>query len=111
MIGDLLVKKQYKGEVRLVWGMRHEEDLYWLKEIENIHRDFDNLHFDLVLSQSKPEWPGLSGHVRDVLEKINIDAKNALVYMCGAPAMIDEVSKQLVNKGVPEDKIIFERYS
>jgi len=111
MVEDLLVNKKYKGEVRLIWGMRHEEDLYWLKEIENIHRDYDNLHFDLVLSQPKPEWPGLSGHVGDVISKISILGETTLSYLCGAPAMIDEITGLLKNKGISEEKLIFERYS
>lgn len=111
MVEDLLVNKQYKGEVRLVWGMRFEEDLYWLKEMENIHRDYDNLHFDLVLSKPKPEWPGLSGHVGDVIEKLVITGETTLAYLCGAPAMIDEINTMLNKKGIPEEKIFFEKYS
>lgn len=111
MIEDLLRNKKYAGLVHLVWGMRHEEDLYWLKEIENIHRDFDNLRFDLVLSQPKPEWPGASGHVQDILEKMSLNWKSTLVYLCGANEMIEGVCNLLNKKGVPGEKTFFEKYS
>lgn len=111
MIEDLLKNKHYKGSVHLVWGMRHEEDLYWLKEIENIQRDHDNLHFDLVLSQAKLEWPGMKGHVEDVIERLSIDGSGAVAYLCGAPGMIDDVCSLLNKKGIPAEKIFFERYS
>lgn len=111
MIEDLLKNKNYKGKVHLLWGMRYEKDLYWLKEIENIHRDYDNLDFKLILSQPGEGWPGPKGHVGDLLESMSVDWKDTLAYLCGAPKMVEEINKILIGKGVPDEKIFFERYS
>jgi len=111
MIIDLVENKRFEGDVRLVWGMRHEEDLYWLKEFESIRSDFGNFHFDVVLSKPQLEWSGLKGHVGDVLENISYYDGGVVAYLCGAPGMIDDVNNLLNKKGVSGDKIFFERYS
>lgn len=110
MIEDLLYNKRFPGEVRLVWGMRHEEDLYWLKEMENINRDFDNFKFDVVLSQPADDWLGIKGHVGDVVEQLKQDWTRTLAYLCGAKEMIIEINKNLITKGVPETQIFYEKY-
>ena len=52
IIEELLVKRNYQGSVRLIWGMRYEKDLFWIKEIDKFQRDFDNFHFDIVFDGS-----------------------------------------------------------
>lgn len=110
MIEDLLYKKHFTGEVRLVWGMRYEEDLYWLKEMDNINRDFDNFKFDIVLSKPGKDWPGFKGHVGDVTNGLNLGWPETLAYLCGSPEMITDMERKLIEKGVPEDQIFYEKY-
>jgi len=110
MVEDLLYKKHYAGEVRLIWGMRHEEDLYWLKEMDNINRDFDNFKFDVVLSQATEDWPGFKGHVGVLVDQLTQDWSTTLAYLCGSPEMIAETEIQLKEKGVPEGQIHYEKY-
>lgn len=110
MIEDLLYKKHYPGEVRLIWGMRHEEDLYWLKEMDNINRDFDNFKFDVVLSQPTGDWPGFKGHLGVLVEQLLVDWSKTLAYLCGSPEMIADIEKKLKEKGVPEERVFYEKY-
>ncbi len=110
MIEDLLYKKHFTGEVRLVWGMRHEEDLYWLKELDNINRDFDNFKIDVVISKPGVDWPGFRGHVGVVIDQLKLDGEYTLCYLCGSPEMISETDKKMRDKGVPETKIFYEKY-
>jgi NAD(P)H-flavin reductase len=110
MIEDLLYKKHYPGEVRLVWGMRHEGDLYWLKEMDNINRDFDNFKFDVVLSKPTPDWPGFRGHIGDLVGQLTQVWNKSLAYLCGSPEMISEMEKMLEDRGVPEGQIFYEKY-
>jgi NAD(P)H-flavin reductase len=110
MIEDLLCQKNYLGEVRLIWGMRHEEDLYWLKEIDNLKRDFDNFKFEVVLSKPREDWPGFRGHVGEVVDCLSQSWSQTLVYLCGAPEMITEMEKKVSQKGVPDEQIFYEKY-
>lgn len=110
MIENLLYNKQFTGEVRLIWGMRHEEDLYWLKEMDNIHRDFDNFKFDVVLSKPTPDWPGFKGHLDTLVDKLTLDWAKTLAYLCGSPEMIVQTEQLLRTKGVPEAQVFYEKY-
>lgn len=110
MIEDLLYVKGYGGEIRLIWGMRHEEDLYWLKELRSISRDFDNFKFEVVLSKPKEDWPGFKGHVEEVVEDLSQDWARTLVFLCGSPGMITQTVEKVNQKGVPEGQIFYEKY-
>ncbi|OIN91574.1 hypothetical protein AUJ42_01645 [Candidatus Collierbacteria bacterium CG1_02_44_10] len=110
MIEDLLYRKHFANEVRLVWGMRHPEELYWLKELDNINRDFDNFKHDIVISKPTEDWPGFAGHVDTVVNQLEQDWSKTLVYLCGAPNMIKEMEKNLKEKGVREEHIFYEKY-
>lgn len=110
MIEDLLYKKHFPGEIRLVWGMRFEQDLYWIKEFDNIKRDFENFKFDLVVSKPSDDWPGYRGHVDSVVNELAQDFEKTLVYLCGSPHMIVDMTVKLKEKGVPERNVFYEKY-
>jgi NAD(P)H-flavin reductase len=111
MIEEVLTGRKFMGKVILVWGMRKETDLYWVEEMERLKRDYENFDFELVLSQSTEEWPGNKGHVGDVVEKMELNWPKVKAYLCGAPEMIEDMNKRLSGFGVPNEGIVFERYS
>jgi len=111
MIEDLLVNKGFRGQVNLVWGMRYETDLYWIKEIDKLQRDFDNFHFETVLSKPGSSWPGIQGHVGEYIKVMNLNWKEINAYLCGNPEMITEVREILINKEVTEEQILHERFA
>lgn len=111
MIEDLLVRKQYKGKVNLIWGMRYETDLYWQSEIDKLQREYDNFHFHIALSRPGEKWPGVAEHVGDVIERLSFQGSQTSVFLCGNPKMIEEMKEKIIKKGVLEEKILFERYA
>lgn len=111
MVEDLLMNKGFRGQVRLVWGMRQEGDLYWIGEIGKLQRDFDNFHFEITLSKPGDDWLGRRGHVGDLIESLKYKWEETSAFLCGNPEMITEIKSKLLSKGVPEDKINFERFA
>lgn len=111
MIDDLLSLKAFNKPIKLIWGMRHEKDLYWIKEMDKYQREYDNFHFEIALSKPEGDWPGIKGHVGNVIENISCDWNQTAVFLCGNPEMIIEIKEILKNKGVVDDKIFFERYA
>ena len=111
MIEGLLVKKGYKGQVRLVWGMRYVSDLFWFEEIKKLQSEFANFRFELVLSRPDESWQGARGHVGDVLEGLADDWQKVTAYLCGNQMMIDETREKLLGKGVNDESIIFEKFA
>lgn len=108
MLKEILVDMNFKGKVRLVWGMRHEEDLYWQDIFLDLVKKFGNFEYHLVLSKPKEDWKGERGHVGDVLVKLNGDWNNTEAYLCGANAMISEMEEKLRALGVA--KVYYEKF-
>ncbi len=59
-------------------------------------------------------WRGRTGRVTAVLPGVfgeaSLDPRNVVAYLCGGPAMIDDVTSLLASLGVPVDAIVSERY-
>lgn len=69
--------------VKVYWGVRKQEDLYW-----NPCDVSDDLDFIPVLSRSDHTWSGERGYVQDVMMQKQADFENVQVYACGSDAMI-----------------------
>jgi CDP-4-dehydro-6-deoxyglucose reductase, E3 len=90
-------KELKPNSVKVFWGMRYPQDLYW-----NPHNKFDNLNFIPVLSQANKMWTGAHGYVQDVMIKNMKNIENVQVYACGSDAMIRTSKSQLLNIGFNE---------
>lgn len=111
MIEDLVINRKYRGQVKLIWGMRHEGDLYWITELDKLQREYDNFNFDVVLSHPTEQWPGVQGHVGDILDDLKIEGASTTALLCGNPEMILETKDKLLIMGVPDEQILFERFA
>lgn len=111
MIDDLLFVKDYKQRVVLVWGMRHENELYWQKELRGLSEKFENFTYHLTISKPTKEWAGMQGRVGDVLSSFDEIWSGVRAYLCGNPEMIEETKEFLIDKGVDSEKIKFERFA
>lgn len=110
MINELLEKRGFKGNIHLDWGMRFEEDLFWIDEFRKLEQDHPNFMFDVVLSKPTKEWYACSGHVNDCLLKHRQSWEGWEVYLCGNQQMIADASTLLVKLGVEEYDIHFEKF-
>lgn len=111
MIENLLINQHEKGQIRLHWGMRSEEDLFWLDNLERLTEEYPNFVFDQVLSQPSESWSLCTGHVQDCLVRDfseGIDGWEA--YVCGNPEMVEEVRGVLIKLGMDEGRIHQEKY-
>jgi Na+-transporting NADH:ubiquinone oxidoreductase subunit F len=104
-----------KGTEREVWyffGARAIKDLYYHKE--NIERAKQHPNFTYVpaLSAMDPgdEWDGETGFIHTVIDKMIEDPTEMEAYLCGPPVMIDAVIEMLTGKGMPEERISFDKF-
>lgn len=114
MVLDSLHKKIIPGEVQLLWGMRHEEDLFWQEEFVQLNREFPNFSYQVVLSKPSGHWHGECGHVGDCLRNGFIiqvkDLKSWDFFLCGGQEMIMETGAYLASRGVARENIHFEKF-
>lgn len=112
MIEDLLINKQEKRPIRLHWGMRSEQDLFWFDNFLRLSEEHENFVFDQVLSRPGEEWSLCSGRVQDCLSRDFQDGLSEWEgYVCGHPEKVESIANTLAELGMQEDKISFERFT
>ncbi|KAA6460260.1 FAD-dependent oxidoreductase [Acidobacteria bacterium AB60] len=120
-------------EIWLVYGTRHETELYYHDEFEALAARKPNFHYLATLSRATDKWTGLRGYVQEhvarIVEKraarlgqklplepvpagtpateLNFDI---YAYICGLNNMVSGVREKLAGYGWHRKQIIFERY-
>jgi len=102
-------------EIHLVYGTRHESEIYYRQYFEEIARKFSNFHYTVTLSRPAEGWQGERGYVQDQVKKIiesrPAETRHAMdAYICGLNAMVSANRKQLTEMGWERKQIVFERY-
>ena len=101
----LAMAKSYKGPKTILFGVRSQQDIIYLDELQNI----PNAEVKVVLSQPDESWKGLQGRVTDHLESLNL-APESETYICGNETMIQAVSEKLETLGCQPENIFAESY-
>jgi ferredoxin-NADP reductase len=117
----------------LVYGTRHESELYYHEEFEAIARRKPNFHYLPTLSRAGESWIGLRGYVQEHVARIVEERAARLgpplmqpppdpaipkselqfdinAYVCGLSNMIASVRERLAGYGWHRRQIVFERY-
>ncbi len=110
MIEEVLVVKKIQKPIRLYFGLRFEEDIFWKENFEKLEKDFPNFKFRLCLSKPGPNWTGLTGHITDVIKNDYQTADKCSVYLCGNKPMMEEAKKVFEELGCDSDKIYQEQF-
>ena len=120
-------------QIWLVYGTRHETDIYYQAEFEALAARHANFHYLPTLSRAPENWPGLRGYVQGHVARI-VEQRAARLgqplpappvdpgippaelrfdinaYVCGLSNMINSVRDGLKSFGWHRKQIIFERY-
>lgn len=99
-------------KVTFYFGARTAEDLFEMETLEQLQKEMPN--FKLIVSLSKPaekdNWTGEVGRVTDMIKKHFADGSQAEAYLCGSPVMVDSVIPLLMEKGIPEERIYYDKF-
>lgn len=111
MINDLLINKDEKRQMRLHWGMRSEDNLFWVDNLGRLSEAHPNFVFDIVLSRPSTEWDLCTGHVQDCLSRDFAKGMESWeAYVCGKPELVMDISSKLVELGMPKTNIYHEKF-
>jgi len=89
--------------VRLLWGLRDEEDVHGRAWLDALAHDHPRFSFEIVLSRATAAWPGARGRVTETLRR-EVDA-DTLYYLAGNGAMVAEAEEILAAARVPATSI------
>ncbi len=107
----VILAKDTDIEVYLYFGARVEGDLYGEADIEE-WRKSEKFHYVPILSnEDARDWGGEWGRMDIVFfGKFFTGHKEDEYYICGAPFVVNSFTAQLIEKGVPESRIHFDKF-
>lgn len=88
--------------IALLHGVRYPSDLGYREEVEAFSNKYPGrLQYVPVVSRGGDAWAGIKGHVQQVFAQgvVTPDAVTDHIFMCGNPAMIEELEVSLTAKG------------
>lgn len=120
-------------DIWLIYGTRHESELYYRAEFEALAARQPNFHYLATLSRAPESWGGLRGYVQEHMARIVEERAARLglpmpqpapdptllaselnfdiyTYICGLNNMVSAVRERLAGFGWHRKQIVFERY-
>jgi len=94
----------------LLFGARHEQDIYYREEFERLASEHPNFQFLPTLSRGEAEWKGLRGYVQEHLSEIVGTRTDMHAYICGLDKMVKANRELLKSLGWERASIRYEKY-
>lgn len=108
MISDLLSRPAVPT-LRLLFGNRSADAILYDSEFRELARRGTAFQYIPTLSEPPSTWTGERGRVTDALSRWP-ELPRSPIYICGSPAMVDDVRRVLRARGVPEENVHFEKF-
>lgn len=117
-------------QIWLLYGTRHESELYYRDEFEELEHRKANFHYLPTLSRAGVNWTGLHGYVQEHLSEIVEERSrkpgiprsqpaaqpaaelnfDIYAYICGLNVMVAGARERLASLGWHRKQILYERY-
>ena len=98
MLGELAARSE-PGRRFVHWGARHEADLFARAEVEALAAGA-GATLQIHLTAPGPTWPGARGRITAAILDALPNLRSPTFYLVGNGAMITELKKELVARGV-----------
>ena len=95
------------------FGAVKEDGLFLVDELREIEKELPQFHFVPALSGADDVngWTGERGLITDVVGRHVGDGSRKEGYLCGSAGMIDASVKVLASKGIPEDRVYYDKFN
>jgi propane monooxygenase reductase component len=95
------------------YGARGPQDLFHLNELAELEGALPNFRFVPALSDcdQDTEWSGERGLITDVVTRLEAELHEVDAYLCGPPPMVDAAIALLDQKGVPESRVYYDKFT
>ncbi|NOZ80555.1 MAG: hypothetical protein GXP63_02685 [DPANN group archaeon] len=103
-----LVLQKYPGRIHLIHSTRKARDLLYRQELERYAATLPLVSYTQYVSREV-----VSGCLQGRIDLQQIEIKHpdaVLAYVCGPPALVDDIVAALKKRGLSEDAIKTERY-
>jgi Na+-transporting NADH:ubiquinone oxidoreductase subunit F len=108
-----MMDESISRKVTLFFGTRSKEDLFYLEEMQEFKKRLPGFEFIPVLSDlsSEEHWEGETGIVTDAVANRFPDCGDKEGYLCGNPLMIDAATVLFQEKGLPGERIFYDKFA
>ncbi|MBX2994741.1 MAG: phenol 2-monooxygenase [Bdellovibrionaceae bacterium] len=95
---------------RLLFGVRHETDIYFEDELKSLQARLPNFTYEYVLSRPTTEWKGKIGYVQKHIKDYNYTQIPTTFYLCGNGGMIKDTKATLEADQIDKTRIHVEAF-
>jgi Na+-transporting NADH:ubiquinone oxidoreductase subunit F len=102
-----------KRKATYYFGANTVKDLFLVESMRTFEAELSDFRFVPAVATPQPDgkWQGQVGLVTEVMKRDLKNAAQAEGYLCGSPGMIDAAIKALVELGMAEDKIFYDKFA
>jgi Na+-transporting NADH:ubiquinone oxidoreductase subunit F len=112
MLYDML-ERHIDRKTTYFFGARSMRDLFLVEEMRELEKKLKGFTFVPALSepQNGDNWKGETGLITQVLDRHLASGDSMEAYLCGSPGMIDASIKVLNTKGIPNERIFYDKFA
>lgn len=103
VINYILKRRKEFKTLTILQGVKHSDDLIFRQQY-NQWATLPDIKVLLAADVSKPNWPGYTGLITELIDQININNKT-ICMMCGPEGMMIAAIKRLIRQNLPETSI------
>jgi Na+-transporting NADH:ubiquinone oxidoreductase subunit F len=94
------------------FGANKVNELFLVDQMKDFESDLADFKFVPVVAnpQENENWEGETGLVTEAVQKTLTNASECEAYLCGSPGMIDAATKILIDLGMREESIFFDKF-
>ena len=95
------------------YGARTPKDLFHQPELAELGDALPNFRFVPALSHCSEDeqWSGERGLITEVVDRLEEQFEGMDAYLCGPPPMVEAAIDLLVARGIPEDRVYFDKFT
>lgn len=106
-----ILRETTEVRVFLFFGTPSRRDIYGLEDIEEWKKDERFAYIPILSNESEKDWGGEWGRIDHVFfNKHFEERKGDEFYLCGAPVVVNSLTAQLIERGVSESRIHFDKF-
>lgn len=104
VINYVIRRRERFRRLVIMQGVKHSDDLIWRQQYARWGESPDTQVL-IAANVGAVLWPWHVGHVTELFDKAEIDAKNVAVMMCGPEGMMRVALEQLTRRGIADADI------
>ncbi|HLX51715.1 MAG TPA: FAD-binding oxidoreductase [Streptosporangiaceae bacterium] len=108
-----MAERGIRRKATYYYGARRRRDLCFEDELRALERTLDGFRYIPALSEpdASDDWDGEVGLITDVVKRHEAGLKGAHAYVCGPPPMVEAAMPLLIQLGVPEKHVYFDKFT